>query len=133
MHPVYEDIERRHALLRDDIAVILCLSITSATTAQQIARYTGRPKNSISRSVNTLAERDLIDRRASADDGRAVVLSLSATGKGVFRDIGGDFAQRDRELLAELSPAERRQFIRLALKVSASSSQWAGEARRASP
>jgi DNA-binding MarR family transcriptional regulator len=124
LQSIYDDIERRHSLLRDDVAVILCLSITTATTAQQIARYTGRPKNSISRSVTTLAERHLVHRQPHPVDGRAIALQLTAAGKRIFRDINGDFAARDTKLLDPLTTNERRQFIELAVKISAASSEW---------
>src|SRR5207249_12251638 len=60
--PVHVAIEDRYGLTRDDVAVIVHLASGSAT-AQEIVRHTGRPKNSMSRSVVSLEQRGIIRRR----------------------------------------------------------------------
>src|SRR5260370_17925166 len=75
---LYPEIVRSQELQRDDVAVLICLSITDATTAQDIVRYTGRPKNSISRSVAGLEKRGLLSRTAHPQAGRAPSLAFTA-------------------------------------------------------
>src|SRR5216684_5190373 len=96
IYPLYAELERKHKLLRDDVAVISCLSITSATTAQEIVRYTGRPKNSISRAVAKLEAENVLRRKAHLRDGRASTLYLTPRGKKVFARIKDFFAERDQ-------------------------------------
>jgi DNA-binding MarR family transcriptional regulator len=111
-------------LQRDDVAVIVCLSITSATTAAEIVRYTGRPKNSISRSVMGLEEAGLLTRSSHPEDGRAAGLALTAQGRRIFKQISGRFAEHDKRLIAGMNEHERREFTRLLNIVSDSSASW---------
>jgi DNA-binding MarR family transcriptional regulator len=124
IYPLYAGLERKHKLLRDDAAVISCLSITSATTAQEIVRYTGRPKNSISRAVAKLEGEGMIRRNSDPRDGRVSALSLTSRGKRLFDQIKGYFAERDKRLLEVLSENEKRQFNRLLNKIAESSADW---------
>jgi DNA-binding MarR family transcriptional regulator len=122
--PLYAELERKHQLLRDDAAVISCLSITSATTAQEIVRYTGRPKNSISRAVTKLEAEGILRRKAHFRDGRASALYLTPRGKRLFAQIKDFFAERDRRLIKVLSEKEKNEFNRLLTKISEASADW---------
>ena len=113
MNALYAEIERQQNLLRDDVAVIACLSITTATTAQEIVRYTGRPKNSISRAVTGLEEAGLLRRSTHPDDSRAASLALTASGRRAFKQISRHSAEHDARLIANLNEDERRAFARL--------------------
>src|SRR5216684_3563661 len=124
IYPLYAEIERKHKLLRDDVAVIICLSITSATTAQEIVRYTGRPKNSISRAVAKLEAEGVLRRNSDPRDGRVSTLSLTTRGKRLFDQIKGYFAARDKRLLEGLSEKEKHEFNRLLNKISEASAEW---------
>jgi DNA-binding MarR family transcriptional regulator len=125
VYPLYAELERKHKLLRDDVAVISCLSITSATTAQEIVRYTGRPKNSISRAVAKLEAEGRLCRKAHLRDGRASTLHLTRRGKRLFAQIKDFFAERDQRLIEVLSEKEKNEFNRLLTKISEASSNWA--------
>jgi DNA-binding MarR family transcriptional regulator len=122
--PLYAELERNHQLLRDDAAVICCLSITSATTAQEIVRYTGRPKNSISRAVAKLEAKGILRREAHLRDGRASTLYLTPRGKKLFSQIKHFFAERDQQLIEVLSEKEKREFSQLLTKISEASADW---------
>jgi DNA-binding MarR family transcriptional regulator len=124
LYPLNAELERKHRLLRDDVAVINCLSITSATTAQEIVRYTGRPKNSISRAVAKLEAAGILARKAHLRDGRASTLHLTPHGKKLFSQIEHYFAERDQRLLEVLSEKEKKEFNRLLTKISEASADW---------
>src|SRR5712671_8163386 len=96
LYALYAELERKYQLLRDDVAVINCLSITSPTTAQEIVRYTGRPKNSVSRAVTKLEAEGILRRKSDPQDGRVSTLSLTPNGKKLFDQIKGYFAERDK-------------------------------------
>ena len=125
LYPLNAELERKYKVLRDDVAVINCLSITSATTAQEIVRYTGRPKNSISRAVTKLEAERILRRKAHLRDGRASTLSLTPRGKKLFAQIRGYFAKRDQRLIEVLSDKEKNEFNRLLTKISEGSADWA--------
>jgi DNA-binding MarR family transcriptional regulator len=124
MQPLYNELECRLGLFRDEAATLVCLSITTAATAQHVVRYTGRPKNSISRAVISLEERGLISRSAHPADGRASCLALTPAGQQMFENIKPDYAAADERLLATLEPDERRLFVALVSKVAAVSADW---------
>ena len=125
MGPLNALMEQDQGLSRDDVTVTICLSITNATSAQDIVRYTGRPKNSVSRAVAGLEERGLLRRHADATDRRSSTLSLTARGQRLFDRIAACFVERDGLMLDPLSPRERRDFNRLLNKIAAPSADWA--------
>jgi DNA-binding MarR family transcriptional regulator len=88
------ELERKYRLLRDDAAVINCISITGATTAQEIVRHTRRPKNSISRAVAKLEAEGILRRKARLRDGRAS--TLTPRGKRLFSQLK-DYFRRARQ------------------------------------
>lgn len=124
MAPINTELEQDPGLSRDDVTVTICLSITNATSAQEIVRYTGRPKNSVSRAVTSLEERGFLRRHADSSDRRSSKLSLTARGRQLFDHIAARFVRRDKLLLAPLSDQERRSFNRLLNKISAPSADW---------
>ena len=87
MAPINAELERKRGLSRDDVTVTLCLSITNAGSAQEIVRYTGRPKNSVSRAVTSLEARGFLRRSTDAADRRSSRLVLTARGRRLFDDI----------------------------------------------
>jgi DNA-binding MarR family transcriptional regulator len=115
--PVHAAIEDRYGLTRDDVAVIVHLAAQSAT-AQEIVRRTGRPKNSMSRSVVSLEQRGIIRRRPHPKDGRAAVLELTAKGGKLPAVLADAFGAADERLLDGLTDRERTVFIRSVVKLS---------------
>ncbi len=124
MGPINTELEQKQGLSRDDVTVTICLSITNATSAQAIVRYTGRPKNSVSRAVASLEERGLLRRYSDASDRRSSKLSLTARGRRLFDHIAACLAQRDSLMLRPLSERERHDFNRLLDKISDPSADW---------
>jgi DNA-binding MarR family transcriptional regulator len=110
---LYSEIDDQLDLQRDDVAVMVCLSITTASTAQEIVRYTGRPKNSISRAVSGLEADGFLRRTTHPHDSRAVTLTLTAKGRRMAEQLAGRAARHDARLLADLSGAEQHELIRL--------------------
>ncbi len=127
MGPVTARLERDRGLSRDDVTVTICLSITNATTAQEIVRYTGRPKNSVSRAVAGLEDRGFLRRNADASDRRASTLSLTVRGRRLFERIADCFQERDGLMLRPLSAPEQRTFNRLLNKIATPSANWLEE------
>lgn len=124
MTPINALLEHDQGLSRDDVTVTICLSITNAASAQEIVRYTGRPKNSVSRAVTSLEERGVLRRDTDARDRRSSRLSLTPRGRRLFDRIAACFVQRDSLMLSPLSPRERRDFNRLLNKIATPSADW---------
>jgi DNA-binding MarR family transcriptional regulator len=80
-------------------------------TAQAIVSSTRTHKSTISRAVQQLEDRSLIER-ASAADKRAFVLRLTAKGKKLFRKLQPLVLGYEEELLAQISAADSKALRR---------------------
>ena len=73
----------------------------------------------LSRLVDRLAERGLVERLADPADGRGVRLALTAAGRDLQRQVGGRHARSvARALAAKLDPGELRQLEAICLKLA---------------
>jgi DNA-binding MarR family transcriptional regulator len=85
----------------------------------ELNRHVLLSQPALSRLVDRLAERGLIDRRPDPADGRGVLLSLSAAGRAVQRRIGRRHARGvARAMTAGLDPAEIRQLETICQKLA---------------
>ncbi|WP_417515040.1 MarR family winged helix-turn-helix transcriptional regulator [Minwuia sp.] len=108
--PVYEQIKRRHGLNRGEYLLIHSLSIVPEMTAQEVARMSGRPRNSISRAVHRMVEGGYVRRVPDPDDGRQATLTITDSGRNLVREILPLFEARQEQLLGVLNVGERRQL-----------------------
>jgi DNA-binding MarR family transcriptional regulator len=84
-----------------------------------LGRHVLLSQPALSRLVDRLAERGLVQRRADPADGRGVRLALTPAGRDLQRQVGRRHA-RDvaRAMTAGLDPAEVRQLEALCLKLA---------------
>ncbi len=80
-------------------------------TAQFIAASTRMHKTRVSRAIAQLRGRGLIERAPSSTDRRALQLRLSGSGRRLYAQLVPLALAREEELLASLSPPERRAFL----------------------
>ena len=73
----------------------------------ELARAAGVDKGQMSRVVSGLTKRKLIFREADANDARGIRLSLTASGKKLYRKLIGAAAERNSAFLGCLSARER--------------------------
>lgn len=123
--PIYRELEAVEDLTRPDFIVMFCLAHCGSLTAQDISNMTGRPKNSLSRAVHRLVARGLISRVAAQKDPRQAQLDLLALGRETFERIMPLFTQRETDMLAPLTPDEKREFDRLLGKLVHRADDWA--------
>jgi len=79
-------------------------------TAVAVAEKTGMDKTTISRAVNKMLDRGLVNRCASDIDGRAAPLSLSKTGMVMFDKIAPQVLAQERELKAVFTDTELQRL-----------------------
>ena len=115
--PLYGWVESRFGLSRAEFAVIYSLSLLDGLTATEIASSAAFPKNTLSRAVNRLIRLRHLTRRESPEDRRQQVLSLSASGRAIFREALPRFVELEREMLSPLTPAEQGLLSDLMAKV----------------
>jgi DNA-binding MarR family transcriptional regulator len=86
----------------------------------ELNRHVLLSQPALSRLVDRLAERGLLQRQPDPADGRGVLLSLTAAGRAVQRQIGRQHARGvARAMTAELDPAELRQLETICRKLAA--------------
>ncbi len=98
------------------ILVNLSLRSGKDPVLSELAEALGITLATASSSINTLVEKKLVRKNRSPDDGRSLVVSLTAKGKKEAENAAGwpDFLTG---ALDKLSPNERTMFFRCLLKI----------------
>jgi DNA-binding MarR family transcriptional regulator len=85
----------------------------------ELNRHVLLSQPALSRLVDRLAERGLIERKPDPADGRGVLLSLTDAGRAVQRQIGRRHARGvARAMTAGLDPGEMAQLETICLKLA---------------
>ena len=122
--PVFAQIERTHGLLRDENNTLFCLAHFGQLTAKSICDVLGRPKNSISRAVDSLVQRGLIRREQVASDRRRALLTIEPDGLALVTETTRLFKARQDEMLDALSAVERVALDAILTKLMANAGAW---------
>jgi DNA-binding MarR family transcriptional regulator len=83
----------------------------------ELARYLGLDKSSITGLVDRAESRGLVRRKPSSKDGRAIVVSITAAGRKLAQRLASEFKQRMTTLVGPLQPAEQRALSELASRI----------------
>jgi DNA-binding MarR family transcriptional regulator len=83
-----------------------------------LAELEGTTAATMSRVIDSLSERDLIERVPDPLDGRASLVQLSPEGGALVHELRAHYTEALRHALSELTPAER-QVIRETIPVMA--------------
>ncbi len=83
----------------------------------QLLRETHVTSGTMTNRVDRLAGRGLVERRADPDDGRAVIVRLTATGGALVDAALGDLLEAEQRMLAELRVADREALSVLLRKL----------------
>jgi DNA-binding MarR family transcriptional regulator len=90
--------------------VLATLSTGNGWTAKAIVASTRTHKSTISRAVEALTERGLIERVQSPDDKRTYRLRLTTQGRRLFREIEPMVLDYERRLMEELGETDGRRL-----------------------
>ena len=85
--PTYEDVRKDFGLVRAEYHLLLCLAHYSELTAQDVARITRRPRNSISRAVHRMLDLGFLKRVPDPSDARQAKLRITKEGKIMHKKI----------------------------------------------
>jgi MarR family transcriptional regulator, temperature-dependent positive regulator of motility len=121
---VYRQVAAQHGVARSEFVVVFCLRSLGELTAQDIVDITGRPKNSISRSVHAMLQRGYVARRVDPDNARRAPLTLTRTGKQLYDEVLPLFHAREAAMLAVLTSRERDTLDKLLSKLAVRSDRW---------
>ena len=116
--PTYEDVRKDFGLVRAEYHLLLCLAHYSELTAQDVARITRRPRNSISRAVHRMLDLGFLKRVPDPSDARQAKLRITKEGKIMHEKISKYLVAREAEIFSVLSESERTQFSDLIRKLA---------------
>jgi DNA-binding MarR family transcriptional regulator len=86
--------------------VLAILGAQSGVTAGEVASRAAMDKMAVSRAVSALLVRGLVVRTPCAIDGRARLLALTDTGKGIYTEIAPLARKQEQLLLKGFSQAD---------------------------
>ena len=102
-------------------------------SVKDLAARANLDKGQASRAAQMLVERDLVLKSASETDARGVVLTLTRTGRPLWRRVMRLIEQRNADIFGCLSKAERRQLEALFDRLIAHADTRQGDSGPASP
>lgn len=105
--PAYADIKKDFGLVRAEYILLACLSHFDVLTAQEVARISRRPRNTISRAVHRMLADGYLDRAPDPDDGRQAWLRITPRGRALHDKIADYLHARQEAVLGGLSADER--------------------------
>ncbi|MFC3451564.1 MarR family winged helix-turn-helix transcriptional regulator [Amycolatopsis speibonae] len=108
--------------------VLATLDESGPASQATLGRRSGIHVSEMVATINELAERELVERAPDPADRRRNVISLTAAGERQLRRLEKQLAERQDELLAPLSAAERERFAALLTKLLEHHDRRAGEA-----
>jgi DNA-binding MarR family transcriptional regulator len=116
--PAYSAIKRDFGLVRAEYILLVCLSHYDALTAQDVANISRRPRNTISRAVHRMLLEGYLQRTPDPADGRQSTLQITASGRAMHEKISTYLADRQEQVFAGLSTAERKTLARILKKAA---------------
>jgi DNA-binding MarR family transcriptional regulator len=122
--PLYDWIQRRYRLTPPEHVVLYALGLKQGITADDIAASSSRPKNTLSRAVNSLLRKKLVLRKQDQSDRRRLSLYLTRSGRRIFQDTLPRLVAREQAMAAALTTAEQQTLNRLLTKIILSKSEW---------
>jgi len=99
---------QHHDLSIAEWRVLGQLATNSPTTVRGIAARTYMAKSQISRAAAALVRTGYALRRKDSDDERSAVFAITKSGKKKYEIVMGMNRERQRRLIAQLEPKERR-------------------------
>ncbi|KAA0998339.1 winged helix DNA-binding protein [Paraburkholderia panacisoli] len=103
-----------------EASIIGVIGTFGPQTIMDISRRANLDKSQASRTVDALLAKGILGRTGNEQDGRSVIISLSAEGRKIFRKVGPTMDRRDRELYECLSEPESEALRYLLDKILAS-------------
>ena len=90
--------------------VMAVLGRYPGVSAMEVAERTAMDKVAVSRAVNAMSERGLLEREVHSEDRRRSVLSLSSAGFALYDQIVPLVLDYERKLLSSLSRSEVKRL-----------------------
>lgn len=100
-----------------DFSVLSLITHNPGVTSRQLCSALNILAPNLVGIVKALEQRGLIERQPHPNDGRAMGLQLSATGKKMMRKAERTASELEAEVASRLAPSERKTLLSLLKKV----------------
>ena len=107
----------RHRVGPQGGILLITLGEIEPAPIQQLVRSLARDKSQITRNVQSLERRGLIERRPDPADARVSILALTHEGRKTVAELEVAIAEALEEILAPLPPGERQQLKMLLTRI----------------
>ncbi|GAA3914682.1 putative transcriptional regulator, MarR family protein [Amorphoplanes auranticolor] len=98
--------------------VLSALADQPMRTQAALARAIGADKTRIIGTLDELQERALIEREPDPEDRRVRLLRLTPAGRQLYASVRTGIRAAEEQLLSELTPADKRVFLRVLQQLS---------------
>jgi MarR family transcriptional regulator, temperature-dependent positive regulator of motility len=115
--PIYRWIEKEYGLQRPEFVVLYSLGLSDGLTASTISASSGFPKNTVSRAIQKLIDKNIVRREIDPADLRSFVLYITDEGKRIVDSAMQPMVEREKAMLSGLTPAETLMLSELLAKV----------------
>ncbi|WP_245515463.1 MarR family winged helix-turn-helix transcriptional regulator [Rhizobium deserti] len=122
--PIYRLIEKEHGIPRPEFVVLYSLGLLDGLTASAICNSSGFPKNTISRAIQKLVDKNIIRREVDQADLRSFVLYITEEGRRIVDQAMQPMVEREKAMVSSLTPAEQLMLSELLAKVVVDSPNW---------
>ena len=95
--------------------------VVRLTSERRVAQMLGAPMTTVSSALDRLEQRKLLARRRRPGDRRVVYVELTARGRQLAGKIHASQVAMCAEMLAELKVRERKEMVRLVLRLAKAS------------
>lgn len=116
--PIYAMFDKKYKISRMEFVVLFVLSHRDGLMSWEICRMTGLPKNNISRGVQKLEAKGLIDREPDPTDARRAILTITEAGKALFGEMIVSYAARAETCLSMIDNKDRADLERIMTKLA---------------
>jgi DNA-binding MarR family transcriptional regulator len=106
-------VERKFGLSLLDWRAIGQLGGFAPLSLKDLASLAGLDKSYASRTIAGLVERDLVRSERNGADGRGVMLSLTSSGKAIYKQAFADALARNEKLLEPLTARQRQELMHM--------------------
>ena len=106
-------VEKKYGLTRSEFALLFCLNQIDYITASDVTEFTQLPKNSISRGVAILINKELATSVKDPNNRRKNILKITSKGKKLAKNISGHLVEANTRLTSSLTDEEAQtlEFI----------------------
>ncbi|MEE9330399.1 MAG: MarR family transcriptional regulator [Parvularculaceae bacterium] len=115
---IAQDYQARFGISIPEWRVIVVLASAGELSATGIAEATRMDKVRVTRTVQGLIGNQLATRRASLEDGRSTLLTLSAKGQEIYQEIIPLARKAEQDILSPLAEAEKTALQAIIDKMS---------------